>query len=182
MGNLLANVQAHTPPGTAAVISAAESDGIVTVVVSDDGPGVPPDRLPRIFERFYRADAPSSRPGSGLGLAIVAAVASAHDGKAEVTLADPHGLRITVTFPPATSRARPGQLNLPRPARAPTQARPPAVGPGLPGPARPSDERLPPHGASGHGSVTLPWTVWVNSFPLTVRLSTTSICHGPGTG
>ena len=52
----------------------------MAVEVSDDGPGVPADQLPRIFDRFYRAGAPSRRPGSGLGLAIVAAVAAAHDG------------------------------------------------------------------------------------------------------
>jgi two-component system OmpR family sensor kinase len=97
--NLLANVSTHTPPGTSATIVAEESDGTVTVQVSDDGPGVPAGQLPRIFDRFYRAAAPSARPGSGLGLAIVTAVAATHGGTTEAQLNEPHGLRITLTLP-----------------------------------------------------------------------------------
>jgi two-component system, OmpR family, sensor kinase len=97
--NLLANVSTHTPPGTVATIVAEESDGTVAVEVSDDGPGVPAGELPRIFDRFYRASAPSARPGSGLGLAIVAAVAAAHGGSAGARPSEPHGLRITLTVP-----------------------------------------------------------------------------------
>jgi two-component system, OmpR family, sensor kinase len=126
--NLLANVRAHTPAGTTATITAtvagaggngagahgaapngtaghphAEPAGAVTVEVSDDGPGVPAEQLPHIFERFYRAGPQSHRPGSGLGLAVVAAVAAAHNGTAEAALNDPHGLRITLTLPEACS-------------------------------------------------------------------------------
>jgi two-component system OmpR family sensor kinase len=97
--NLLANVCAHTPAGTVATITAAERDGNVTVEVSDDGPGVPADRLPHIFDRFYRGAGPPPRPGAGLGLAIVTAIAAAHQGTAEATLNHPHGLRITLTLP-----------------------------------------------------------------------------------
>jgi two-component system OmpR family sensor kinase len=97
--NLLANVCAHTPAGTVATITAAERDGNVTVEVSDDGPGVPADRLPHIFDRFYRAAAPPPCPGSGLGLAIVTAITAAHQGTAEAALNRPHGLRVTLTLP-----------------------------------------------------------------------------------
>jgi two-component system, OmpR family, sensor kinase len=100
--NLLANVRTHTLAGTVATILAEESDGTITVQVSDDGPGVPAAQLPRIFDRFYRAAAPSARPGSGLGLAIVTAVAAAHDGTAEATPNQPHGLRVTLTLPAAS--------------------------------------------------------------------------------
>jgi two-component system, OmpR family, sensor kinase len=96
--NLLANVCAHTPVGTVATITAAARGGSLTVEVSDDGPGVPADRLPHIFDRFYRAAAPP-RPGSGLGLAIVTAIAAAHQGTAEAALNHPHGLRVTLTLP-----------------------------------------------------------------------------------
>jgi two-component system OmpR family sensor kinase len=111
--NLLANVRTHTPAGTVATISAARSNGSVVINVSDDGPGVPADRLPRLFDRFYRGAGPQGRPsgalrdqsvetpcpGSGLGLAIVTAVAATHQGTAEASLNEPHGLRVTLTLP-----------------------------------------------------------------------------------
>jgi len=97
--NLLMNVLVHTPPGTAGVITAAAGDGQVMIDVCDDGPGVPPDKLPHIFERFYRAGAHPGRPGSGLGLAIAAEIAAAHGGSAHAAPASPHGLRITLTLP-----------------------------------------------------------------------------------
>jgi two-component system OmpR family sensor kinase len=97
--NLLANVHAHTPAGTVATITAARCDGSVTVDVGDDGPGVPANQIPRIFDRFYRASAQPHRPGSGLGLAIVAAIAATHNGTAEARLNHPHGLRVTLTLP-----------------------------------------------------------------------------------
>jgi two-component system, OmpR family, sensor kinase len=88
--NLLMNVLVHTPHGTtgtitaaAGTITAAGGDGRLSIEVSDDGPGVPPDKLPHIFERFYRAGAQPGRPGSGLGLAIVAEVAAAHGDSAQ---------------------------------------------------------------------------------------------------
>ena len=97
--NLLANVHAHTPDDAVATITAARRNGSVSIEIGDDGPGVPAGQLPHIFERFYRAAAPSHRPGSGLGLAIVTAIATAHNGTAEATLNDPHGLRVTLTVP-----------------------------------------------------------------------------------
>ena len=100
--NVLGNVAAHTPDGSTATLTATERDGSVAVTVSDDGPGVPPDQLARIFDRFYRAGVPSRRPGSGLGLAIAAAVTAAHDGHVAAALNEPHGLRVTLTLP-ATS-------------------------------------------------------------------------------
>jgi two-component system, OmpR family, sensor kinase len=129
--NLLSNVSTHTPAGTVATILAEESDGVITVQVSDDGPGVPAGQLPRIFDRFYRGPAPSSRPGSGLGLAIVAAVAATHGGTAEAGLNDPHGLWVTLTLPVAS--ALPIELPADRSAGAP--AHPPDAGTGTGSPA-----------------------------------------------
>jgi two-component system OmpR family sensor kinase len=112
--NLCANVVVHTPHDTVGAIAVTASDGQVRIELRDDGPGVAADKLPRIFERFYRAGTGAARPGSGLGLAIVAEVAAAHGGTAEAAPAPPHGLRITLTLPagqpasalPATKSAR----------------------------------------------------------------------------
>jgi len=106
--NLLANVCAHTPRGTAASITGTREGDTIRIEVSDDGPGVPADRLPNIFDRFYRAAPASARcPGSGLGLAIVAAVMATHHGTVTAELNEPHGLRVTLSLPVAAKPAEP---------------------------------------------------------------------------
>ena len=97
--NLLMNVLVHTPGDTVGTITAsATADDHVIIEVGDDGPGVPPDKLPHVFERFYRAGAPAAR-GSGLGLAIAAEITSAHGGTAHAGPAVPRGLRVRLTLP-----------------------------------------------------------------------------------
>ncbi len=71
-----------------------------------NGPGVPADRLPRIFDRFYRAGTPAQHPGSGLGLAIVTEIAAAHDGTVTAAANWPRGLRVTLAVP--AGRRSPG--------------------------------------------------------------------------
>jgi two-component system, OmpR family, sensor kinase len=126
--NLLMNVLVHTPADAAGAISAYETGGQVVVDVSDDGPGVPPDQLPHVFERFYRGGARSRRPGSGLGLAIAAEIASAHGGLAHAAPGGsqvPRGLRITLSLPVDGRPAdHPGARELMAPGFTP-RARPP---------------------------------------------------------
>ncbi|HSN11295.1 MAG TPA: ATP-binding protein, partial [Propionibacteriaceae bacterium] len=78
----------HTPAGTH-VVARVTVDGMYAVLtVSDDGPGIPPDLVPKVFERFVRADASRVRKAgqsTGLGLAIVAAVVQALGGTVAVT-------------------------------------------------------------------------------------------------
>ena len=82
VANLLANARVHTPAGTTVTLSLHDEPGAAVLRVADDGPGIPAELQPEVFERFARADSSRShRDGStGLGLAIVAAVVRAHGG------------------------------------------------------------------------------------------------------
>jgi two-component system OmpR family sensor kinase len=86
VANLLANARLHTPAGTKVSVSLEEEPGTIALRVADDGPGVPEDVRPTIFERFTHADRrrPGAGSGAGLGLAIVAAVIEAHGGTVEL--------------------------------------------------------------------------------------------------
>ena len=118
--NLLANVRAHTPGHTTATLTATRCNGSIAIEVSDDGPGVPPAQLARIFDRFYRgAPGRGCPPGSGLGLAIVNAVAATHHGTAQASLNDPHGLRVTLTLPASGPSAPGAAAPLPHTVSAP---------------------------------------------------------------
>lgn len=99
--NLLANVATHTPVGTEATLSVRREGGDVVVEVTDLGPGVPPEDLERIFDRFYRSRGAPRGEGSGLGLAIVAEVATVHRGRAQAAPNKPQGLRVTLLLPVA---------------------------------------------------------------------------------
>jgi two-component system, OmpR family, sensor kinase len=103
VANLIANARAHTPAGTP-IRLATERDGfVVTVQVADDGPGIPPDLLPSVFDRFVRADPArrrtpaDARGGSGLGLSIVDQLVRSHDGT--VTVRNCPGATFTVRIP-----------------------------------------------------------------------------------
>ncbi|XHL89675.1 HAMP domain-containing sensor histidine kinase [Streptomyces niveus] len=119
--NLLANARTHTPPGTTvtarvrtantATTATANTDGrdrCVLVDIEDDGPGIPPALLPRVFERFARGDASRSRSAAtaadstGLGLAIVHAVVTAHGGDVRVR-SEPGRTAFTVRLPADTA-------------------------------------------------------------------------------
>ncbi|MEU3606578.1 ATP-binding protein [Streptomyces sp. NPDC035033] len=98
--NLLANARTHTPPGTTVTARVRTEGTAVVVEVQDDGPGIPPELLPAVFERFARGDASRSRQAgsTGLGLAIVRAVVTSHGG--EVTVASAPGRTVfSVTLP-----------------------------------------------------------------------------------
>ncbi|MQY05002.1 sensor histidine kinase [Actinomadura macrotermitis] len=103
LANLLANVRTHTPPGTPATVRLYRAPDAVVIEVADEGPGMPPDDAARAFERFHRAGRASGSPGAGLGLPIVAAIAAAHNGRAELLSAPGKGTTVRVTLPQATS-------------------------------------------------------------------------------
>jgi signal transduction histidine kinase len=99
--NLVDNALRYTPPHGSVICRSRLENGFVVLSVSDTGAGIPREHLPRIFERFYRADASRSREegGTGLGLAIVKHLVEAHGGRvsAESTLGK--GTTITAWLP-----------------------------------------------------------------------------------
>jgi heavy metal sensor kinase len=99
--NLLANAVRYTPPGGRVAVLAQDKEGCVRVSVSDTGPGISPEHLPHLFERFYRTEAARSRDdgGAGLGLAIAYEIARWHGGTLEVESAPGHGTTFTVQLP-----------------------------------------------------------------------------------
>ncbi|HVX46173.1 MAG TPA: HAMP domain-containing sensor histidine kinase [Mycobacteriales bacterium] len=98
--NLLANARTHTPPGTTVVTDIRARGDHLQIRVTDDGPGIPPDILPHVFERFARGDTSRARTAgsTGLGLAIVDAVVAAHHGTVRVDSV-PGRTRFTVRLP-----------------------------------------------------------------------------------
>jgi two-component system OmpR family sensor kinase len=100
LANLVDNALRHGE-GTVA-LTARAVNGCVELHVSDEGPGFPPDFLPRAFERFTRADEARSRGGTGLGLAIAAAVAGAHGGSAHAANGQ-HGADVWISVPGPSS-------------------------------------------------------------------------------
>jgi signal transduction histidine kinase len=101
--NLIQNAFQHTPDGTHVEASVATVGDHVRLVVTDDGPGVPPDMREKIFDRFVRAE--GDRGGSvGLGLSIVRAVARTHGGEVVLETPPEGGSRFVVTLPAIAAR------------------------------------------------------------------------------
>lgn len=98
--NLLGNARTHTPPGTTVTARLRVTPAHAVVEVEDDGPGIAPELVPSVFERFARGDASRSRHAgsTGLGLAIVRAVTLAHGGEVDVESA-PGRTLFTVRLP-----------------------------------------------------------------------------------
>jgi len=101
IGNLFTNVRVHTPADTPIDVSLSARDGVSELRVSDHGPGIDPDHVDHIFDRFYRADTARSRDrgGAGLGLSIAASVALAHGGTIAYSETPGGGATFTLTLP-----------------------------------------------------------------------------------
>jgi two-component system, OmpR family, phosphate regulon sensor histidine kinase PhoR len=104
LSNLFDNALRYTPPGGSISLETRREDGGVTLRVRDTGSGIANEHLPRIFERFYRADPHRSREegGTGLGLAIVRHLIEAHDGRIAATSEVGGGTVISAWFPEGT--------------------------------------------------------------------------------
>jgi len=102
LANLVENALEHTPPATEIALSVKTSGNMISLVVSDNGPGVPASDLQRIVEPHFRAEKSRSTKGSGLGLALVDSIVKLHEGSIEIENTDP-GLRVTIRLPVAAS-------------------------------------------------------------------------------
>ena len=101
LGNLVANAIKFTPAGGRIVIGADEGAAGVTFRVSDTGPGIPPEQLPNLFDRFWKGR-DGDRRGAGLGLAIVRGIVAAHGSEVEVESVVGAGTTFRFTLPRAS--------------------------------------------------------------------------------
>ncbi len=102
--NLLENAANYSPEGGRIRLSSTAADGRVQITVADEGPGIPPADLQRVFERFYRVDKARTRDGrdpggTGLGLSIARHLIGLHGGTISAANGTPHGAVFTITLP-----------------------------------------------------------------------------------
>ena len=97
--NLVQNAIRYAGPGSTCRVSVEQEGSVAVLVVADDGAGVRESELPRLFERFYRADQARTSRGTGLGLAIVKHVVTSAGGSIEASSPPGRGLEIVCRFP-----------------------------------------------------------------------------------
>jgi len=104
--NVAANAIRHTPAGGRVILQAAPANGGVHISVRDSGQGIPPEHLPRVFDRFYKVDASRANTavpsGSGLGLSIVRAIVETHGGAVTAGNAPEGGAVFELQLPAAS--------------------------------------------------------------------------------
>jgi two-component system phosphate regulon sensor histidine kinase PhoR len=102
LDNIVHNAIKYTPPGGRITLSARHEGRTVAFVVDDTGAGITEEDLPRLFERFYKADKARATGGTGLGLAIAKHLVQAHGGRIWAESPGPgHGATFTFTLPVA---------------------------------------------------------------------------------
>jgi two-component system OmpR family sensor kinase/two-component system sensor histidine kinase BaeS len=106
VSNLVGNAVRYTPPQGTINLRGHQADDHVQISVSDTGPGISPQDLPHVFDRFYRGDAARNRAsgGSGLGLAITKALVEAHGGTIKVESKPGEGARFAIDLPKSSPR------------------------------------------------------------------------------
>ncbi len=124
LGNLVANAVNYSPANSRVVVAARADDLMVDLTVTDQGIGIPPSEIDRIFERFYRVDPARHRStgGTGLGLSIVKHVAASHGGEIRVWSIEGQGSTFTLTLPRRVPTVPTGPA-------APAQPAPPSAPP-----------------------------------------------------
>jgi two-component system, OmpR family, heavy metal sensor histidine kinase CusS len=99
VGNLIENALRFTPAGGSIRISVGATEQATEISVTDTGPGIGSEHLPRVFDRFYRADPSRSSEGTGLGLALVKSIVDLHGGSARIRSQAGAGTTVTLLFP-----------------------------------------------------------------------------------
>jgi two-component system heavy metal sensor histidine kinase CusS len=101
IGNLVSNALAHTPAGGVITLNARQQSGRIRIEIADTGSGIPAEALPRVFDRFYRADParPRKSGGGGLGLAIVRQIVLLHGGEVQIASQVGRGTAVSVMLP-----------------------------------------------------------------------------------
>ncbi len=117
--NLLDNALKFTPAGRLVLLTASSAHGRVDISVRDTGPGIPPEVLPHIFERFYQADTARAGSGTGLGLAIARTLVTAQGGTLQAESTVGIGSVFTVTLPAAQMPSDSGTAQAAAPAGVP---------------------------------------------------------------
>ena len=112
VGNLLSNAFKFTPRGGRVELSAEADNSDIVIEVTDTGAGIPPEQLPRIFQKFYQADnqAKASAKGTGLGLAIAKEIVEAHGGSITARSVAGQGATFRIILPVASDVRRSGQF------------------------------------------------------------------------
>jgi signal transduction histidine kinase len=101
LDNLIENALLYSPVGTTVTVEARTAGGVVSVAVTDEGPGLAPGEEERVFERFARGSAGRDAPGTGLGLAIVRTLARRWGGEARIASLPGGGARAELSLPAA---------------------------------------------------------------------------------
>ena len=107
ISNLIENALRHTPPGGEVTIALPERN---LVTVTDTGCGIPPEHLPRIFDRFYQVDPSRRKGGTGLGLALVKSIMKMHGGDVSIASETGRGTEVTLRFPHSSTLYAPWGL------------------------------------------------------------------------
>ncbi len=111
--NIIENAIKYSPEDTVVEVASKIVGDQCQIVIRDHGIGIPPEHLPRVFERFYRVDSSRNRAigGSGLGLAIARSIVTAHGGTIEIQSEANSGTEVTLGFPKLESSARKSTSN-----------------------------------------------------------------------
>jgi two-component system sensor histidine kinase KdpD len=123
LSNLIENAVKYTPPGSHITITAEQDGSSIRLAVEDDGPGIPAEALPRVFEKFYRVSGGDGvrTKGLGLGLAIARGFVEAHGGTLEAFSPPPgkeRGTVFVVTLPLAHAMVGVTEARAPEPERS----------------------------------------------------------------